>query len=236
MEMVKDKAHQRLIGILGIIFVVFHVVVLFLPLKHNDIFWFAYCCDVVAMLAQYPIMCLAFKNGHDVKSRFYGFPVARIGFLYLLVQLVVGTGVMIMAAWVPFWLAMLLFVLIIGFSGIGLIGADMNRDKIEHMDEQLEEKTAFMRGLYTTVSQLARYDGELGLKNQLQELAEALRYSDPVSNVSLTMVEERLEKCIHTLNRALASGEEDKAKKLCTSAFSILKERNALCKQTKGHK
>lgn len=232
--MLDNRNRLRWVSVLGIVFVIFHVVVLFLPFNRNILFWVAYASDALAIVAQYPILKLGFKNGQDVKSRFYGYPIIRIGFIYLFVQCIAGTLVMLLSKWLPFWFVVVTFILILGFTGIGLIGADTVRDKIEQLDTQMEENTAFMHSLYTSVKQLSNYDADINLKDQLSKLAEAIRYSDPVSSASLTIVEERLEKCIHVLSQALSNGDESQAKKLCMSAFSILEERNLLCKQLKG--
>lgn len=50
----------------------------------------------------------------DAKSRYYGFPVAKIGLAYGGAQLALGLVVMALASWIPAWLAAVVYVLMLG--------------------------------------------------------------------------------------------------------------------------
>ena len=225
----QSKNQTRIIALLCIALGVFHVIVLFLPHHRNLLFWLAYGFDTMAIIGQLPIMSFAFKDGQDAKSRFYGFPIARVGFIYLVVQFIAGTVVMLLCEWFPLWLAMILFVCILAFAVVGVIGTDTMRDKVEKMDSETISNTQMMRELFLKVKQLSeRYP-----HSQLSKLAEEIRYSDPVSSEALKEVEERLNRCIRTLTEALADGDADLVNRLINNAFMILAERNQLCKQMK---
>ncbi len=226
----QSKNQTRMLVLWCVALGVFHIVILFLPLTRNFLFWLAYAFDVVAIIGQLPIMSLAFKNGQDAKSRFYGFPIARVGLIYLVVQFIAGTVVMLLCEWVPLWLAMILFVCILAFAIVGVIGTDTMRDKVEKIDSETISHTQMMRELSSKVKQLSEHY----TYSQLAKLAEEIRYSDPVSSDALRAVEERLSHSIDALTKALAEGNADLINRLIQNTFSILNERNQLCKQMKG--
>ena len=226
----QSKNQTRMLVLWCVALGVFHVVILFLPLTRNLLFWLAYAFDVVAIIGQIPIMSLAFKNGQDAKSRFYGFPIARVGLIYLVVQFIAGTVVMLLCEWVPLWLAMILFVCILAFAIVGVIGTDTMRDKVEKIDSETISHTQMMRELSSKVKQLSEHY----TYSQLAKLAEEIRYSDPVSSDALRAVEERLSHSIDALTKALPEGNADLINRLIQNTFSILNERNQLCKQMKG--
>ena len=226
----QSKNQTRMLVLWCVALGVFHIVILFLPLTRNFLFWLAYAFDVVAIIGQLPIMSLAFKNGQDAKSRFYGFPIARVGLIYLVVQFIAGTVVMLLCEWVPLWLAMILFVCILAFAIVGVIGTDTMRDKVEKIDSETISHTQMMRELSSKVKQLSEHY----TYSQLAKLAEEIRYSDPVSSDALRAVEERLSHSIDALTKALAEGNTDLINRLIQNTFSILNERNQLCKQMKG--
>ena len=226
----QSKNQTRMLVLWCVALGVFHIVILFLPLTRNFLFWLAYVFDVVAIIGQLPIMSLAFKNGQDAKSRFYGFPIARVGLIYLVVQFIAGTVVMLLCEWVPLWLAMILFVCILAFAIVGVIGTDTMRDKVEKIDSETISHTQMMRELSSKVKQLSEHY----TYSQLAKLAEEIRYSDPVSSDALRAVEERLSHSIDALTKALAEGNADLINRLIQNTFSILNERNQLCKQMKG--
>ena len=82
---------------LGIIFVVFTVISFVLPFERNSVFWIAYLFGVLSIGVQAYIMPHAFQQGSSVKSKFYGFPIARVGAIYLAAQLVVSVICMTLA-------------------------------------------------------------------------------------------------------------------------------------------
>ena len=76
--------------ILAILLVVFSVIAFAAPFSMKAPFWIAYVCGVIAIAFQLYVFNVAFANGEDVKSRFYGFPIAKIGVVYMIVQLIVS--------------------------------------------------------------------------------------------------------------------------------------------------
>lgn len=56
---------------------------------------------VVAIAVQLYVLHTAFAKGESVKSKFYGFPVANVGIVYMLAQLAFGILMMIFAAKIP---------------------------------------------------------------------------------------------------------------------------------------
>lgn len=226
----QSQNQKRQIVLLCIVLGILHIVVLFVPLQRSFLFWLAYLCDFIAILAQFPIMSLAFKNGEDAKSRFYGFPIARVGMLYLAIQFVAGMLVMLFSRWLSLWFVILLFAAIIAFCGIGVIGADITRDKIEQIEYDTYVNTQTMKNFYAVVKQLsAQY-----AYAPLRQFAEELRYSDPVSHDGLQEVEQRLKQSIVYLQDVLHQGDSKQIDQAIRQAMVILEERNILCKQLKG--
>ena len=83
-----SKNLKRFYVTVGIIFVAFSVIAFVLPFGHGKVFWVAYLFGVVAIGAQAYVMPKTFVEGSSVRSKFYGFPIARVSTLYLVFQLV----------------------------------------------------------------------------------------------------------------------------------------------------
>lgn len=98
------KNEIRAIAFVLIVLIAFNVVVLTLPFVMNGVFWVSYIFGMLAILLQLTVMKIAFKNGSSVKSKFYGFPIARIGAIYAITQLVVSLIFMLLAHFLPVWL------------------------------------------------------------------------------------------------------------------------------------
>ena len=73
--------------VLGLIFVVFTVIAFAAPFNKTGVFALAYIFGVIAIAYQIYVFKISFTAGGDAKSKFYGFPIAKVGVIYLLAQL-----------------------------------------------------------------------------------------------------------------------------------------------------
>ena len=214
---------------------VFSVLAFLLPFKHTAIFWIGYGFGMVALIAQVAIFALAFYDARTAASRFYGIPVARVGFIYLLSQIAVSflamalSGVEAIHAW-PF---ILLSVLLFAAAVLGTIATDSTRDEIERQDAELKQNVQMMRELQSLGAQIAGQSKDLANKDELRRLCDQLRYSDPVSNSATAEAENELFTLMNEIQRAVLDGDNNSVSELCRNATSILTERNRICKLNK---
>lgn len=212
----------------AIILVLYNLVVFLLPFDRDTIFYIAYGFT----LAAFVIACVAVYNAFKkpaVKSKFYGFPVARIALIYLAVQLVLGLVFMIIGENVEAWIPVLLFAIVTGVSLLGFIAAEINTDMIEQQDSKLKNVAVVMRGIQSRVMQLTAQCDEPTLK----KLAEEIRYSDPVSHESIADAEADLSATVDQLQQAVADNDMESVATLSRQALNLLAERNRLCKLSK---
>lgn len=219
--------------ILGVIAVVYTVLTFVLPFTKNAVLWLSYLFGVAAIAAQFYVLHTAFAHGKTVKSKFYGFPIAKLGVLYLLVQLILGLIFMALAAIAPVWLPVALYVLLLGAAVIGFVAADTMRDEVEQQDVKLKRDTSTMRSLRSRANALAGQCEQEALAAAVRKLAEDLNYSDPISGSALTEQERQLSALMDELERAVTDNEIDAALALCKRMTAALIERNRLCKLNK---
>lgn len=223
------KNHIRVWLVLAAVLVAYHAIVFLIPFEKTAIFWVSYLFTLIAFALAAVSFVMAFGRP-DVKSRFYGFPIARIGFVYGLVQLLAGIVMMALGKWVPWWAATLLYVLALAAAVIGLVGADVITEEIGRQDDALKTNVSRMRLLQSKVGRLASQYGDPSTKNVIQSLAEALQFSDPVSNEGTEEIESELSALVDKLQRAAVDGNAEDVRELCARASDVLMERNRLCK------
>ena len=231
--MTNKKTAIRAIVVLAVVLAVFSVIAFAIPFVKNGVFWLAYVFGVLAISVQTYVAYAAFAKGEDVRSKFYGFPIARVGTIYLVVQLVLSITAMIAAPWLPSWIPFVLFVIALGAAAIGFIAADAMRDEVERQDEKIKADVNYMRDLQSRVGALKAQITDSELTAAIGAFADALRYSDPVSKPALREIEAELFSCVDELQRAAVDGDKDAALKLCKKATGVLAERNRLCKLNK---
>ena len=231
----KLKSKQKGVLILALLLVVFTVIAFALPFKKNALFWVSYIFGVLAILTQVYVLRSAF-GGKEVRSRFYGFPVAKVGFIALVMQLVLSFLFMALSAICPLWIAIVAFLLLFCLMGIGLLSTEMVRDEITRQDKNAIDDTSCMNTLRSIVYPLADQCKDQETKKALRGLADAFRYSDPVSDPSFKTIEEELEAGVAELQKQVAYGDKIRITEACKTVSSLLTERNRLCKLNKSQK
>ena len=233
MKMKLGKNSRRFLVSDGILFVIFNVISFAVPFAKSSVFWISYVFGIIAILVQVAVMKIAFSGTDTARSKFYGFPIARIGVVYAIVQIILSILFMALSALIPFWIPLVLFVILLGISAIGFIAADATRDEIVRQDEKIVKDVSFMRNLQSKMNLLVEQCENPDLKKQVKSLAEDIRYSDPVSNNSLNEIERELYFYIEDLQKAVVDNDEN-AFEICKKAKTVLAERNRLCKLNKN--
>ena len=228
-----NKSKIRAILALVVLLALYNLVVFLVPFAKTATFWWSYgftwMCFIVVAVAIY----IAFIKKPDAKSRFYGFPIARIGVVYGIFQLIAGLVFMAVGQWVPAWVAVLVYAIALGAAALGLISADAVVDEIRKQDVKLKKDVSVMRTIQSRMGRLAAQCQDPAAAAAVEALAEEIRYSDPVSNESLADAEADLSAAVDELVDAVVNGEAELIQQLCRRTMALLNERNRLCKLNK---
>lgn len=184
-------------ALIGIIFILITVVSLAIPTSKSAAFWVAYIFTVVALAAQIVLWKRAF--GHkELKSKFLGFPIVHIGIVYLVVQIAV-LFIFVFAEKLPTWSALVTCTVIAAMAAIFMIAADVGRTEIEKVEQKVQGKVFYIKNLQVDIEILASAEKDTKIKEQLEQLAEKIRFSDPMSNEQLAPLEERIAIAVESL-------------------------------------
>ena len=231
-----NKNSIRWYASLAIITVVYSVVMLVIPFpKGNVVFWLSYLFTMAALGAQIYVMHVAFSKGQDIKSKFYGFPIARIGFCYLVAQFGISSLFIVMETYVaiPVRLPIVLYFVLLGIASIGFISTDIARDETIRQDEKIKENISYMQLLQKKVSFFSGVSEDKSVVQALTKFSENLRFSDPVSAPAIYEAEAKLSDCVDNIQKAIMDNDGEKAIVFIRQAEIALSERNRLCKLNK---
>ena len=223
--MKKNKAQGYLI--LAIAFVLVSVVAFVLPTQKTSVFWIAYAFTVIAFAAQLLIWKVAWSNAETLKSKFLGFPIIRVAYIYLVIQIIAFAILAGTAGIVPSWVAVIVCCLILGAAAVCLIATDAGRDEIERVEQKIQSKVSALKMLQIDVEMLAKTEADSEVKSKLMKLAEKIHYSDPMSSDALTELEGAIAGKVKELKTS-----SDK-RSLIEEIDNLLSERNAKCKALK---
>lgn len=225
--MKKDTVRAAFVA--AIMLAVYHLAAFVIPFDRTAAFWVSYCFTLIAFAVVGASIYIAFVKDPDAKSRFYGFPVARIGVIYGAAQLAVSLIVMALAVWIPWWVPTVVYAVGLGAAVVGLVSAEAVVEEIQTQDLKLKKDVSLMRGLQTKVSQIAAQTEDAAVR----ALADAFRYADPVSSGDIADAEADLAAAVDELQAACVDGDREAVAQLCRKASALLDERNRLCKLSK---
>ena len=205
--------------ILGILFILVSVVAFAVPSAKTAAFWISYAFTVIAFATQIAIWKAGLGRNESLKSKFLGFPVVHIGIVYLVIQSITLAAFLFIPT-LPIWSAVVACAAIAGVFAVCLITSDVGRSEIERVSAKVQEKTFFIKQLQTEIELLADAETDVATKSALTQLAEKIRYSDPMSNEQIADIEDRITAKIAELKSAT-----DKAK-IIAELNLLLDERN----------
>jgi hypothetical protein len=220
----------RAITVAVITLAIYHLIVFVIPFAKTTAFWISYGFTLVAFVVVAAAIYIAFIKNPSAKSRFYGFPIARIGLIYGLVQLIISLLFMAMGCVIPWQVCVLVYAIAMGAALIGLVSSEAVVDGIQTQDVKLKQDVSLMRSLQSKISQIASQTDDAAIK----ALAEEFRYSDPVSNEAIADAEADLAAAVDQLQAAFVDGDNDAMAQLCRKTSALLAERNRLCKLNKN--
>lgn len=209
--------------ILGILFTSVSVIAFVLPTEKTVAFWLAYAFTAAAFAAQIVIWKTAIGKEETLKSKFLGFSIVHIGAVYLIVQLV-AFAIFVLIPTAPAWIAAVVCVLILGISSACMISADIGRNEIKRVESKVQTKVFYIKSLQADVKLMAEREADFETKQALTELAEKIRFSDPMSHEQLTDLEAQISAKVSELKTATNKTENIK------EILSLLDERNKKCK------
>ena len=213
-------------AVLAIAFVLFNVIAFAIPTAKTATFWIAYAFSVVAFALQIVIWKFAFKGTDTLKSKFLGIPLISVGITYLIIQ-IIAFAIFMALPLTASWIAIVVCALILGISAICLIGTETGREEINRVEEKVKKKVFYIKALQVDVEMLASTETDADTKAALTNLAEKIRFSDPMSNDVLSDLEAEITAKVKELKNA-----ENKAE-IITVLDSLITERNKKAKLLK---
>lgn len=209
--------------ILGILFALASIIAFAVPTVKTSTFWISYVFTVVTFAAQIGIWKVALGREETLKSKFLGFPVVHIGIVYLVIQCVTF-AVFMFAPTLPAWSAVVVCSCIAGISAVCMIAVDTGRSEIERVEAKVQKKVFYIKSLQVDVEMIADAEVDSDTKKALEQLAERIRFSDPMSCEELADLEDRITSKTAELKTAANKSE------LISELNFLLNERNKKCK------
>ena len=235
MKMNLTKRGKSVIVVYAIAAVVFSILTLAIPFSKPAGSWMMFAFSIISFAGGCGITLFAFGKSEELKSKFYGYPVFRIGFFYTAIQVVLTLLIYIIGAFVavPYWVGLVLSVFVAGAAAIGVITTDNARDFVEEVEEKTEIVTKTIRKFKVDIADVLDFCKDENVYPSLKDLVEKFKYSDIVSNDETAPVEEQIKQEINELRNMISTESTEVLLAKVETISNLLSSRNRRCEMGK---
>ena len=220
----KKKTIGMSIAIWAIFFVVYNLLIFLFLKPQTSVFWISYGFMVLSFILQIVGMYLSFKE-FSVQAVFLGIPLAQFTIFYFVAEFFMSFVFMLFQN-IMWQIPLFLQVLLLAIYVVVAIVSVMTRDASVAAKDKVQQSAAVMRVNTIDVEMLRDEAKDPELKNQLRRLAEAVRYSDPMTNDMIADVDARIRQETMALQTYCEDGDVDSAKDSCAKLQRLYVERN----------
>ena len=199
--------------------------------KFTPSFWIGYAFITLMFIAQLVCSMVFFKQKTKEK-RFLNIPMSSLSYTALLVSIIIG-AVTMAVPFIPYWVGIILDVLLVTFYAVAIISSKAAADAIENMDSKVKTQTIFIKSLTVDAESLLVQSKSDETKAIAKRVYEAIRYSDPMSNEALSTVETQITIKFNEFSNAVIEDNKPTAKAIGNELIILVNDRNKKCKLLK---
>lgn len=202
----------------GIALTVVLVLALVIPFVKTAVYWIGLLCTVAMFGVCALAFVRAFRKDSTVESKLLGWPIFKVGYVALIVQIIVGFALMGLAALCPVWAAAIAEVVVFAVTAFCLTVKDAVREAVTTAEVKVTDNTAAWKAIRARANAIAAETGHPDIK----KLAEEIRYADPTP----TSMDGEIAQMLETLSSYADASNIKKA-------ITLLHSRNELVRTNK---
>lgn len=222
----------------AILLAVFNVVVFVLRpvipgyiIKYDARFWFAWGFILAAFIVN--LVCAYFAFGaENAKKLFYSLPLITVSRSGLIVLMAAGCALMLIPG-CPAWITAIVCIVILAFNAAAVIKAKAAGDIASDVDDKVKARTAFIKTASADAQSIMNEAKSSDIRAECKKVYEALRYSDPMSDISLFAIETSIAEKLKALGIAVKADEREEAAALSGEIIALAEKRSQRCRALK---
>lgn len=211
---------------------VFNLIAFAAPLDKTPTFWVGYAFGIIAIILELLVNQKVQGSDKELKSRFYGWSLMIVASVYLTAQIILSLLFMV-ASSIYVWIALIVCVVCLALCGVGLIAGESAKEIIEQIDVKVKQKAFFIKSLESDLRLLSASCSDVMAKKNIVALADAIRFSDPMSSDTLSGIEKEIEIGCATIRDLAENHNYEGISDECSHVMKLLAVRNEKCKLLK---
>jgi len=200
-------------------------------INYDARFWIVWAFILVAFIGNLLCAYFAFK-AENLRKMYYNLPLITVSWSALIAMIAAGCVLMLIPN-CPAWIATIVCILILVFNAIMVIKAVWAAETVSNIDEKVKEQTSFIKNLTVDAEGLLARAKSDAVKAECKKVFEAIRYSDPMSNDALSVIEAKITVKMDELASAVGADDTMKVKEIADEIVILVGDRNKKCKASK---
>ena len=222
--------------LLIVLLIAYNAIILIIPFEKNLSFLISYLFTLFALVSQIYVINKAFCKGNGtVRSRFYGWPIAKVGFIYAVSQLIISIFFMSLSKFIALWVMSVVYIIMLVLFIVGMVSVVITRNIVEEQDYKLINSTFRMKQLRAEAENIVNKSNNAAIRKELVSISEKLRYSDPVSSEYTKNIENEIDILIKELSNLITNADENQIYRLINNINRKIDKRNIACKNSKQY-
>ena len=152
--------------------------------------------------------------------------------VYMTIQIILSLLFMV-ASSIYVWISFIVCVVCLALCGIGLIAGESAKWIIEQTDVDVKQKVFYIKSLESNLRLLSVSCSDVLTKKNIGALADAIRFSDPMSSDALSDVEQEIAERCEKIKVSVENYQYNIANEECRQTMELLTARNEKCKLLK---
>lgn len=158
-----------------IIFIIVLTLANTIPFTKAPVYWIGLVCTIAMFCLCAIAFYRAFRKDGSLESKLLGWPIFKVGYTALAIQVVIGFALMWSATICPVWAAAIVEIAMFVITAVALTVKDAVREAVIGSESKIVDNTTNWKALRTRASAIAAETGHPDIK----KLAEEMRYADP---------------------------------------------------------
>lgn len=226
------NSKKAILGTTAIAILIFNLFMFLFPMDKNINFWVVYVSSMTSILLACSVfLCTLTKK--RIKAKFNNLPLDWVAWNYFVLQTIISLIELFSVT--DYRTSLMLNVVLLGITAILLSLVGLGKKEIERVDQKVKEKVFFIKDLQLEVETLIQVTTDSKNKKILQDIAEAIQYSDPMSHSLLAEVENKIEIKIEKLKEIVKNAKlQEEIEETAKEIQMLIAERNKKAKLYKG--
>ena len=230
----KKINNKMLASFLPVIIFVVYTVITFIIWGDNKEggFWLGWIFSLIATIITTAIPYFMVKDGEEVKSIIDGVSVYYVTIIYFVAQLILGLLCMIINDKLMALLVILELILNAAYIFF-IIASFMGKNIVSGLEKEQRSKVYFIKSIASDLSLVAGQFQDEELRKQVEKVGEIAKFSDPMSDNSLSGLEVIISTKVEELKDMVSDGKMEDVPNTLRKIEEKLLERNEKCKLLK---